>query len=34
MTKKDRDTKRNRGGVKEYDADKIKGIEDVIGGKK
>lgn len=33
MTKRDRDTKRNRGGFKEYDTSKINGIEDVIGGK-
>ena len=32
MTKRDRDTKRNRGGFKEYDTSKINGIEDVIGG--
>ena len=32
MTKRDKDTKRNRGGFKEYDPSKVKGIEDVIGG--
>lgn len=33
MTRRDRDAKRGRGGTKEYGKKKIKGIEDVIGGK-
>jgi hypothetical protein len=33
MTKKDKDRKRGRGGGKDYGNKKIKGIEDVIGGK-
>lgn len=33
MTKRDKDTKRNRGGFKDYDTSKINSVEDVIGGK-
>ena len=33
MTRRDRDYKRGTGGVKGYERKKVRGIEDVIGGK-